>query len=104
MRMARWFLPFNIAAFVYAAYVASLSWAPPGEEELTAGAGDLFIRMTYLFPLLELVALVNFAWVVILVLKRKQWDRVKQEVVPLLIVSTGWMLAAIYDHSRQYAP
>ena len=104
MRSVIWFLIINVVVLSLALFLASLGWAPYGEEELPAAGGDIFVRVLCVFPLFLLICLVNFIWAVWTAVRvgRDGLSRRRTEVIWLAIAIVAWSIALAYDHSRQY--
>jgi hypothetical protein len=102
---AMWlFLLANLIGFIIAIVLASLGWAPRGEEELPPGAGDAIITTFYLVPVMAVMLATNSVWLIDLLISvaRKGVHALRVDLVVFCIVIAVWGIAIGYDHSRQY--
>lgn len=104
MRGVKWLVIVNIIILASALFLASLGWAPHGEEELPAAGGDIFVRVLCVLPLFLFMSILNVVWTIRVIARicRDGVSRHKVESISLLIVITTWIVAVVYDHSRQY--
>jgi hypothetical protein len=104
IRAVWWFLLANLVGFIIAIVLASLGWAPRGEEELPPGAGDAIITTFYLVPVMAVMLVFNSAWLIglLIAVARKSGRALRVDLVVFCLVIAVWGIAIAYDHSRQY--
>jgi hypothetical protein len=104
IRAVWWFLLANLVGFIIAIVLASLGWAPWGEEELPPGAGDAIITTFYLVPLMAVMLVFNSAWLtgLLIAVARKGGRALRIDLIVFFLVIAVWGIAIAYDHSRQY--
>jgi hypothetical protein len=104
IRSVWWFLLANLVGLIIAIVLASLGWAPRGEEELPPGAGDAVITTFYLVPVMAVVLAFNSAWLIglLIALARKGGHALRVDLLAFCLVIAVWAIAIVYDHSRQY--